>query len=50
MGLAAATSRMLGLLPAERAGEPAGGPVTIDIDATGVEVYGNKKRGVAYSY
>ena len=49
-GLAAATSRMTGLLPAERAAELAGGPVTIDIDATDVEVYGNKKRGVAYNY
>jgi hypothetical protein len=29
---------MLGLLPAERAAELAGGPVTIDIDATDVEV------------
>ena len=33
-----ATARMLGLLPAERAAELAGGPVTIDIDATDVEV------------
>jgi hypothetical protein len=41
---------MLGLLPAERAAELAGGPVTIDIDATDVEVYGSKKRGVAYTY
>jgi hypothetical protein len=49
-GLAAATAAMVGLLPAERAGELAGGPVTIDIDATDVEVYGNKKRGVAYTY
>ena len=49
-GLAAATSRMTGLLPAERAAELAEGPVTIDIDATDVEVYGNKKRGVAYTY
>ncbi len=49
-GLAKATSRMAGLLPAERAAELAGGPVTIDIDATDVEVYGNKKRGVAYTY
>ena len=46
-GLAAATARMTGLLPAERAAELAEGPVTIDIDATDVEVYGNKKRGVA---
>src|SRR5271166_2038599 len=49
-GLAAATARMAGLLPAERAAELAGGPVTIDIDATDVEVYGSKKRGVAYNY
>jgi len=50
-GLAAATARMFGLLPAERAGELAGGgPVTIDIDATDVEVYGAKKDGVAYNY
>jgi hypothetical protein len=41
---------MVGMLPAERAAELAEGPVTIDIDATGVEVYGNKKRGVAYTY
>ena len=42
---------MLGLLPAERAAELAGGgPVTIDIDATDVEVYGSKKQGVAYNY
>src|SRR5450755_2738763 len=46
-GLAAATARMVGLLPAERAAELAGGPVTIDIDATDVEVYGSRKRGVA---
>ena len=31
------------MLPAERAAELAQGPVTIDIDATDVEVYGNKK-------
>ncbi|HEX9538713.1 MAG TPA: transposase, partial [Streptosporangiaceae bacterium] len=49
-GLAAATARMLGLLPQERAAELAGGPVTIDIDATDVEVYGSRKRGVAYTY
>jgi Transposase DDE domain group 1 len=49
-GLARATTRMLGLLPAERAAELAAGPVTIDIDATDVEVYGSKKRGVAYNY
>jgi hypothetical protein len=49
-GLAAATARMAALLPAERGAELAGGPVTIDIDATDVEVYGSKKRGVAYNY
>ena len=49
-GLAAATARMTGLLPAERAAELAEGPVTIDIDATDVEVYGSRKHGVAYNY
>jgi hypothetical protein len=49
-GLAETTARMLELLPAERAAELSGGPVTIDIDATDVEVYGSKKRGVAYNY
>jgi len=49
-GLAAATARMVDLLPAGRAAELAEGPVTIDIDATDVEVYGSKKRGVAYTY
>ena len=49
-GLAAVTGRMLGLLPAERAAALAGGPVTIDLDATDVEVYGRKKRGVAYNH
>jgi len=49
-GLAKATARMAGLLPEERAAELAEGPVTIDIDATDVEVYGSRKRGVAYNY
>jgi hypothetical protein len=49
-GLAAVTGRMLELLPAERAAVLAGGPVTIDLDTTDVEVYGRKKRGVAYNY
>ena len=49
-GLAKATARMVTLLPAERAAELAEGPVTIDVDATDVEVYGSKKRGVAYNY
>ena len=49
-GLAVVTSRMLSLLPAERAAALADGPVTIDLDTTDVEVYGRKKRGVAYNY
>jgi hypothetical protein len=49
-GLARATTRMVHMLPAERAAELGEGPVTIDIDATDVEVYGSKKRGVAYNY
>jgi len=49
-GLAAVTGRMLALLPAARAAALTGGPVTIDLDATDVEVYGRKKRGVAYNH
>jgi len=49
-GLAAVTERMMTLLPAARAAALTEGPVTIDLDATGVEVYGSKKRGVAYTY
>ena len=49
-GLAAVTSRMLSLLPAERAAALTDGPVTIDLDTTDVEVYGRKKRGVAYNH
>jgi Transposase DDE domain group 1 len=49
-GLAAVTGRMLDLLPAERVTALAGGPVTIDLDTTDVEVYGRKKRGVAYNH
>jgi hypothetical protein len=49
-GLAAVTGRMLGLLPAERAAALTGGPVTIDLDTTDVEVYGRKKRGVAWNH
>jgi hypothetical protein len=49
-GLAAVTGRMLSLLTAERAAALAGGPVTIDLDTTDVEVYGRKKRGVAYNH
>src|SRR5487761_1464312 len=49
-GLAAVAERMLELLPALRAAALAEGPVTIDLDATDVEVYGSKKRGVAYNH
>ena len=49
-GVAAVTERMLALLPPERADALGRGPVTIDLDATDVEVYGRKKRGVAYNY
>jgi DDE family transposase len=49
-GLAVVTRRMLSLLPAGRAAGLAGGPVTIDLDTTDVEVYGRKKRGVAFNH
>ena len=49
-GLAAVTGRMMSLLSAERAAALADGPVTIGLDATDVEVYGRKKRGVAYNH
>src|SRR6185312_1611840 len=48
-GVAGATQRMLALLPPERV-ESLLGAVTIDLDTTDVEVYGRKKRGVAYNY
>jgi hypothetical protein len=49
-GVAAVTGRMLDLLPAPRAAALTGAPVTIDLDTTDVEVYGRKKRGVAYNH
>jgi hypothetical protein len=49
-GVAAVTGRMLDLLPAPRAAALADAPVTIDLDTTDVEVYGRKKRGVAYNH
>jgi hypothetical protein len=48
--LAAVTGRMLARLPAPRAAALTEGPVTIDLDTTDVEVYGRKKRGVAYNH
>jgi Transposase DDE domain group 1 len=49
-GLAVVTGRMLDLLPARRVTALIDGPVTIDLDTTDVEVYGRKKRGVAYNH
>jgi hypothetical protein len=49
-GLAAVTGQVLGMLPGPRAAALAGGPVTIDLDTTDVEVYGSKKRGVAWNH
>lgn len=49
-GLAAVTERMVGLVPTERAAALCEGPVTIDMDASDVEVYGRKKDGVAYNH
>jgi hypothetical protein len=49
-GLAVVTGRMMSRLSAERAAALADGPVTIDLDTTDVEVYGRKKRGVAYNH
>jgi hypothetical protein len=49
-GVAAVTGRMLSLLPAPRGAVLAEGPVTIDLDTTDVEVYGSRKRGVAYNH
>ena len=49
-GLAAVTERMMTLLPTARAAALADGPVTIDLYATDVEVYGRKIRSVAYNH
>jgi hypothetical protein len=49
-GVTAVTERVLTLLPPERASQLADGPVTIDLDAIDVEVYGRQKRGAAYDY
>ena len=49
-GLAAVTGRMLSVLPAPRAAAVTDGSVTIDLDTTDVEVYGRKKRGVAWNH
>jgi hypothetical protein len=49
-GLAVVTGRVLSLLPAGRAAALAEGPVTIDLDTTDVEVYGRKKRCVAWNH
>jgi Transposase DDE domain group 1 len=49
-GVAAVTERMLALLPGPRAAALTEGPVTVDLDTTDTEVYGSKKRGVAYNH
>ncbi|OHV59937.1 transposase [Pseudofrankia sp. BMG5.36] len=43
-------SRWLARLPAQRRSELVRGRPTIDLDSSDVEVYGRKKRGVAYTY
>jgi Transposase DDE domain group 1 len=48
-GVHAVTGRMLDRLPQGRR-EALLASVTIDLDTTDVEVYGRKKRGVAYNY
>jgi hypothetical protein len=48
-GVARVTGRMLDRLPVARQARLTG-TVTIDLDATDVEVYGRKKRGVAYNH
>lgn len=49
-GVAVVTERMVSMLPGARVTALLDGPVTIDIDATDVEVYGRQKRGVEYNY
>lgn len=46
----AAVSELCGRLGVIGAIDAATGPVTIDLDATDVEVYGRKKRGVSYNH
>src|SRR5918998_3218499 len=48
-GVAAVTNTMLSRLPPERVAALLDA-ATIDLDTTDVEVYGRKKRGVAYNY
>jgi hypothetical protein len=48
-GLSSISERMLAMLPAKRRVRLCT-QVTIDLDASDVEVYGSKKRGVAYNY
>jgi hypothetical protein len=48
-GVAEVSERVLARVPAARAARLAA-TATIAIDATDVEVYGRKKRGVAYNY
>ncbi|MDT3446837.1 transposase, partial [Pseudofrankia sp. BMG5.37] len=49
-GLAGIAERMMRFLPAQRRAELVTGRPTLDCDASDVEVYGRKKRGVAYTH
>lgn len=49
VGVAAVNERMLAMVPVARR-ELLCRSATIDIDATDIEVYGRRKRGVAYNY
>src|SRR5262249_18986159 len=48
--LGGVAGRMLGVLRAPRVAELTDAPGSIDLDTTDVEVYGRKKRGVAYNH
>ncbi|SBW24410.1 hypothetical protein FDG2_4142 [Candidatus Protofrankia californiensis] len=49
-GLAVIAERMTGFLPAQRCTDLVTHRSTLDCDSTDVEVYGRKKRGVAYTH
>lgn len=49
-GLATVSRLAVGMLSPARRAALADGPVTVDLDTTDVEVYGRKKRGVAYNH
>lgn len=49
-GLAALAARVVRLLPAARRGGLLHAGATVDLDTTDIEVYGRRKRRVAYNY